>query len=569
VQVIKHEYRTVLTKSGRYFRYESQKEDKILQEQEMSVGASTVMNYIPRSPGDYELRIYRPGANAYVSKSFYSYGAWGGDASSFEVNTEGHIDIELDKETYQSGDNAKLLFKTPFSGRMLVTLETDHVVSYQYVDVAKRTASLDIKLNSEYIPNVYVTATLVKPHEVSDIPLTVAHGFQNIKVEEKSRKIPVEITAQKSVRSRTHQKVKVKALPGSYVTLAAVDNGVLQVSDFQTPDPYGYYYQKRALQVSAFDMYPLLFPEIRARLSSTGGDGDLSLDKRVNPMPAKRFKIMSYWSGIKKANGSGVAEFEFDIPQFSGEVRLMAVAFKDEKFGSSENAMKVADPIVLSSALPRFMSPGDTVFIPVTISNTTNRVANGQASVAVNGPVKIVGAASQNISISPNSETKTNFQIMANLNINVAKIIINVNALGEKFTDETEISVRPPSTLQKVSGSGSVVGGATQQITIPQNDFMAGSFKYELVVSRSPVAESKQFLLLSLNCIIVILLIWSGKRRTSKTPIPMCWKQFAKSKCGNCTMALLRFGMEKEERIGGPPFTLLIFCLKQRKQDLM
>ncbi|HEU4634051.1 MAG TPA: MG2 domain-containing protein, partial [Flavisolibacter sp.] len=126
VQVIKHEYRNVLTKSGSYFRYESQKEDKVLQEREMSIGAGTVMNYVPRSPGDYELRVYRPGANAYVSKRFYSYGAWGGDASSFEVNTEGNIDIELDKALYQSGDKARILFKTPFSGRMLVTLETDH-----------------------------------------------------------------------------------------------------------------------------------------------------------------------------------------------------------------------------------------------------------------------------------------------------------------------------------------------------------------------------------------------------------------------------------------------------------
>ena len=489
VQLIKHEYKTVLAKNGRYFRYESQKEDKILSEQQMTIGSNTVFNYIPRSPGDFEIRVSRPGANAYVSKRFYSYGSWGGDNSSFEVNTEGQVDIEMDKEGYQSGENAKLLFKTPFSGRMLVTLETDHVVSYEYLDVAKRTASLDVKLEDNYIPNVYVTATLIKPHEVSDIPLTVAHGFQNIKVEEKSRKIPVEISAQKSVRSKTHQKVKVKAIAGSYITLAAVDNGVLQVSDFKTPDPYAYYYQKKALQVSAFDMYPLLFPELRARLSSTGGDGDLSLDKRVNPMPAKRFKIMSYWSGIKKANESGIAEFEFDIPQFSGEVRLMAVAFKDEKFGSSENAMKVADPIVLSSALPRFMSPGDTVQVPVTITNTTNRVANAKTSVTVSGPVKVVGSADQNITINPNSEGTANFRVIADPNINVAKITINVNALGEKFVDENEISVRPPSTLQKLSGSGSVVGGSSQRIVIPENDFLAGSFKYDLVVSRSPVAE--------------------------------------------------------------------------------
>ncbi|MEJ0105311.1 MAG: hypothetical protein WDO19_23340 [Bacteroidota bacterium] len=109
------------------------------------------------------------------------------------------------------------------------------------------TASLNLPLNGDHVPNFYITATLIKPHEVSDIPLTVAHGYQSVKVEEKSRKVPVEIVAQKSVRSRTHQKVTVKAIPGSFVTLAAVDNGVLQVSDFKTPDPYNYFYQKKSI----------------------------------------------------------------------------------------------------------------------------------------------------------------------------------------------------------------------------------------------------------------------------------------------------------------------------------
>ena len=489
VQIIKHEYRTVLTRSGSYFRYESQNEDKLLSDNEMTIGGNSTISYIPRSPGNFEVRIFRPGANAYISKSFYSYGSWGNNNSSFEVNNEGHVDIELDKSSYMSGENAKLLFKTPFSGRMLVTIERDQVLSYQYIDVAKRTATLDLKLTAEHVPNIYVTATLIKPHEISDIPLTVAHGFQNIKVEEEGRKINVEITAQKKVRSRTHQSVKVKAIPGSYVTLAAVDNGVLQVSDFKTPDPYGYYYQKKALEVNAYDMYPLLFPELRGKWSSTGGDGNIDMDKRVNPVQAKRIKVMSYWSGMKKANGSGVAEFEFDIPQFSGEIRLMAVAFKDEKFGSAENTTTVADPIVLSSALPRFISPGDTVLLPVTISNTTAKTASGNISVNLSGPVKLVDGNSQSLQVPPNSESRATFRIVASPNINVAKIIVNVEALGEKFTEETEIAVRPPSTLQKISGSGSVTGGQTQKITIPQQDFIPGSFNYELVVSRSPVTE--------------------------------------------------------------------------------
>ncbi|HVW61133.1 MAG TPA: MG2 domain-containing protein, partial [Puia sp.] len=291
VQVIKHEYRTVLTKSGSYFRYESQQEDKLIASSLVTVsGESTRYSFVPRSPGDYELRVSIPGANAYVSRSFYSYGSWGGDNTSFEVNNEGHIDIDLDKGSYYTGESVKAHFKTPFSGRMLVTMETDKVVSYQYVNVDKRDASLDLPLSADDIPNVYITATLIKPHELSDIPLTVAHGYQSVKVEEKDRRIAVNIEAQKAVRSHTHQKVRVKAAPGSMVTLAAVDNGVLQISDFETPDPYAHFYAKRALEVNGYDLYPLLFPEVRPSLSSTGGDAEGDMKKRVNPMPAKRIK---------------------------------------------------------------------------------------------------------------------------------------------------------------------------------------------------------------------------------------------------------------------------------------
>jgi len=213
------------------------------------------------------------------------------------------------------------------------------------------------------------------------------------------------------------------------------------------------------------------------------------MKKRVNPMPAKRIKIVSYWSGIVKANGSGEANFEFDIPQFSGEVRLMAVAYKDKNFGSSENTMAVADPIVISTALPRFLSPGDTVMVPVTLTNTTSKSTNVSANLKVTGPLKIIGGNNQTLSLNANSEGRATFRVVADPAIAVGKISVAVDGLGEKFTDETEISVRPPSTLQKMSGSGSVTGGSTQQVTINTSDFIMGSINYQLVVSRSPALE--------------------------------------------------------------------------------
>jgi len=488
-EVIKHEYRTILTRNGDYFRYESQKEDKTVSSQTINVnGENSFYSFVPRSPGEYEVRISIPGSNSYVSRDFWSYGWWGGEASSFEVNTEGNIDISADKTSYANGENAKVLFKTPFDGRMLVTMENEKVVSYQYINVEKRSATLDLKLTGDHLPNVYITATLIKPHEVSEIPLTVAHGFQSLRVEEKSRKIPVEIIASKAVRSKTHQKIKVKAEPNSYVTLAAVDNGVLQVTGFETPDPYAYFYAKRALEVNAYDMYPLLFPEVRPRLSSTGGDGS-DMAKRVNPMPAKRIKIVSYWSGIGQADGSGEANFEFDIPQFSGQVRLMAVAYKNENFGSAESAVTVADPIVISSALPRFLSPGDTVTVPLTLTNTTNKTTTATATVNVSGGIKLAGDNKQTVTLNPNSENRAYFQVVATPVIGIGKMNVEVNAMGEKFTDETEISVRPASPLQKMTGSGALGSNSNQQINISTSDYLPGSIDYQLVVSRSPAIE--------------------------------------------------------------------------------
>jgi uncharacterized protein YfaS (alpha-2-macroglobulin family) len=495
VQVIKHEYHTVLTKSGNYFRYESQKEDRLINSGIVTVsGENTKYSFVPRSPGDYELRISIPGSNSYISRDFYSFGAWGGDNNSFDVNNEGHIDISLDKTGYYAGESVSALFKTPFDGRMLVTMETDKVISYQYVDVDKRTAHLSLPLNADDIPNVYITATLVKPHELSDIPLTVAHGFQSVKVEAKDRKIPVEIVAQPSVRSHTHQKVTVKAAPGSMVTLAAVDNGVLQVTDFVTPDPYAHFYARRALEVDGYDLYPLLFPEVKAALSSTGGDGDVDMKKRTNPMPAKRIKILSYWSGTAQADGSGEAEFQFDIPQFSGQVRLMAVAYKNESFGSKETTMTVADPIVLSSALPRFMSPGDTVTMPVTISNTTTSGASADVRLRLTGALRAVGDQQQTVSISAGSEGRAIFRLAAAPTIGIGKVTVEVDSKGEHFTDETDIGVRPAASLQKFTGSGSVAGGSTQPLNWNIGDFIPSSMDYQLVISRSPAAELGPYL---------------------------------------------------------------------------
>jgi uncharacterized protein YfaS (alpha-2-macroglobulin family) len=315
----------------------------------------------------------KPGTDSYVSQEFYAYGYGFTQNSSFEVDKEGQVTIELDKPTYKVGDKAKILMKTPFAGKILVSIERNKVFDYVYVQTDKKSASVEIPIKEEYLPNVYITATLIKPLDDGAIPLTVAHGFVPLSIESQDNHLPVEVVAAAQSGSKTKQTITVKTKPNTEVTVAVVDEGILQLKNYSSPDPYKYFFQKRALEVNSFDLYPRLFPELSGRKSSVGGDGyDLAM--RVNPLTNKRVNLVAFWSGTLTTNSDGEAQYTVDIPQFSGDLRIMAVAYKDNAFGAASQNMKVADPVVISTSMPRFLSPEDALKIPVTLSNTTNKL---------------------------------------------------------------------------------------------------------------------------------------------------------------------------------------------------
>lgn len=492
LKLIKHEYKTVLSRSGGYFRYNSEKVEKVIEDKEITIGGTNEFySYVPGLSGRYELRISAPNVGTYVSRDFYAYG-WGGTSnSSFEVNSEGQIDIQLDKDKYEVGETANVILKAPFSGKVLVTVEGDEVIQHFYVQTDKRATSFPLEITDAFVPNVYITATLFKPHEQSDLPLTVAHGMMPILIENSSNKLSLDITAKQKSRSKISQKIKIKSEPNTSVTLAVVDEGILQLTQFATPNPYNFFYRKKALGVSSYDIYPFLFPEIEIINGRIGGGDAMrsELAKRVNPLTNKRVKLVSFWSGILQTDGSGNAEFDIDIPQFSGDLRIMAVAYKDNKFTSTSENMTVADPIVISTALPRFFSPGDTVQVPITISNTTEKSTSCNTKLKVNGAVTILGSNSENTSIEANSESQVLYTVVAKKEIGQANITVDINALNENFKNSTDITIRPASPLQKISGSGVIKGGGNQNISLVDDKFIKSSIQRKLVVSNSPMVE--------------------------------------------------------------------------------
>ncbi|AMM51938.1 hypothetical protein TH61_13140 [Rufibacter sp. DG15C] len=488
VQVVRYLYESVIERMDQSYGYNSQRKEIVLVDEAMDIpAAGKVFSFTPSASGEYELRIMRPNAYNYVVQRFYAYGYGNTQNTSFEVSKEGEVGISLDKETYEVGEKAQVLFKSPFAGKILVTVEQNKVLSYHYLDTDKKAASFTLPIQDEFLPTVYISAIALREIKDNSLPMTIARGFKAVAVTKKATKLDVAVIAPELTRSKRTQLVKVKTVPNAQVTLAVVDEGILQLKDFKTPDPHGFFYQKRALEVNAFDLYPYLFPEIGNRRSSVGGDG-YDLEKRVNPLTSKRVKLVSIWSGHLKTNSNGEASVNVKVPEFSGTLRVMAVAYKGNSFGSAEKLLRVADPIVLSTALPRFASPKDTLQVPVMVSNTTGKATDLKSSITVTGPLRVVGATSKTARVNANTETQVVYQVVAASATGPASVVVKVNALGEQFSSSTDLTVRPAAPLTKITGAGSLKDAATATIT-PAHDFISTSVASKIVVSSSPLAQ--------------------------------------------------------------------------------
>ncbi len=501
VQVVRLLWETVLERQGGRYVYNSQKREQVLNTQQLAVSRNTSFSFTPTYSGEYEVRVRRPGAGTYVAEHFYAYGHGDTAGNSFEVNTEGEVIIEADKPKYEPGQTAQLLLKTPFPGRILVTVERDRVMDHFYVDTDQKSARVSIPIRGGHVPNIYITATAIRPITDNSLPLTVARGFVPLTVEKPSTHLPLSLKAAELSRSQTFQTIEVRTAPHAQVTLAVVDEGILQRKGYRTPDPYGYFYQKRALEVGAFDIYPFLLPELGT--SSSGGDA-ADLARRTSPVPSRRVKLVAKWSGLLTADANGLVQYKVRVPQFSGALRVMAVAYKDDAFANAEQTMKVADPVVISTALPRCMSPGDTIDVPVTLTNTTNGKIFVKVTKQLTGPLisaePLIPMADTPIKyrseewtlpLPPNKEMRVTFHIGAKQTIgngSVKIVAVGVKGSAETFSELIEIPVRPAAPLEKRTGSGEVTAGKPATLDL-STDFLPSSLRSKMLLSRSPLTQ--------------------------------------------------------------------------------
>ncbi len=493
VDIVRYEWHSVLRQFGKdqTLRYVSERREVPVRSDVVTLGTKPVeFSYSAPRSGDYAVRVSKEGDSGYNQISFYSYDWASTDITSFEVDPEARVEAVLDKAVYAPGDKAKILFQAPFSGTMLVTIERNQVFSYRYLNVVNNAASMDLTIEEKYLPNVYISAVLFRKIKEMNIPLMAGHGFVPVMVEKRSNRLEIAIRAPEKMRPKTKQLVTVVAggEQNVYVTLAAVDEGICQVKNYQTPDPYGYFYSRKALQTETFDFFKHLIPEPekKAARSSTGGS-DADIGKRVNPLGVQRFKPVAIWSGIRKTNSRGEVEVTLEVPEFNGELRLMALAYKGDRFGSAQQAMKVADPVVLTAALPRFLTPGDSIIMPITAFNTTANAVSLKFDVETSGGVSLETKPAV-LSVDANQERAVPATLKATNQTGKATVKVRTSAMGEELETMTEIPVRPASPYLTESVFGYVDGGNAVSQDVGEA-FVPESRRAYLSISPFPVAN--------------------------------------------------------------------------------
>ena len=411
--------------------------------------------------------------------------------------------LTLDRDAYEPGGAARLRIRAPFGGTALVTVETDRVLEHRVVEIKNGDGAEIFAVKDAWRPNAYVTATLVRPVQPEeDWRPHRASGAIRLVVDCADRKLDLAVESPPSVRPgrETGLAVRVRAggapQAGAAVVLMAVDEGVLALTGYRAPSPWDFFYAARRLGVREYDMFSRLAPELAAwRLKKKldpGGGGEENaveseLGRRLNPIQAKRVKTAVLYAGALVTDEAGLARATFAVPEYIGELRVMAVATRKDRFGSVTKALPVKSPLMARPSWPRFLAPDDTFEVPVTVFNRTPGGGEVVVDLSFKGPLQTTGKLPVSVEVPAGGEKLVRVRLRST-GVGKAEARLTARLGGEAYTESVELPVRPAAAFARRSGTLAIEAGASRRLSL-EGEFLAGTARASLVVAGDPRVE--------------------------------------------------------------------------------
>lgn len=379
-----YDYRWYRTPEGEW-RYESVQRDRIMKGGTIDVAADAPAKFGEVVQwGSYRLTVIDPASGASTSLRFW--GGWGAGAANDRPD---RVAVLSDKPQYKPGETARLEIRAPTDGKAMVAIATDRIISSQMVDVSASGTVVEIPVSADWGGGAYALVTHYRPLASAETRAPVrAIGLTYLSLDVTERTLSVDVGTPERVTPRGKIEVPLtitgaRANEETFVTLAAVDEGILQLTDFVSPDPGKFFFGKRMLGLQIRDDYGRLIRNELTQVGElrSGGDGFGGRSLAVVPQRT----VAMYTGPVKVVNGK--ASITLDLPDFNGELRLMAVAFGPSAVGSSSKPLTVRDAVVGEIVFPRFLAPGDEVSVGLNLHNVEGAAGEYRAIVKASGPL--------------------------------------------------------------------------------------------------------------------------------------------------------------------------------------
>jgi alpha-2-macroglobulin len=399
------------------------------------------------------------------------------------------LNFSCDKQSYIKGEMVKVNFPSPAVGKALVSIETrKRVIKKYWVNTVKGETSTSFEATADMAPNAFVHLTMIQPHSstVNDLPIRM-YGVVPILVDDPNTHLHPILAVDKQWRPETQASIGVSEKSGTSMTytLAIVDDGLLDLTRFKTPNPWHTFFAKEALGVKTWDMYNDVIGAYSGkldRLLSIGGDGEA--DDGAGPK-ANRFKPMVHFLGPFVLPAGRKKNHKIDLPAYIGSVRVMVVAHNEKSYGSTEETVLIKKPLMVLGTLPRVIGPGETIQLPVNVFAMENFIKAVDVEVSTNEFLSLTKGKTQKLYFDQIGDDMAYFEMKVSEQIGIAKIKINVRSGKESAAQEFEVDVRSPNPVTVESQTLILEPGKSAQIPIPA-DGIKGSHRLSVEMSATP-----------------------------------------------------------------------------------
>jgi alpha-2-macroglobulin len=394
-ELLRIESRYQWYRQGSSWDYEPVKTTKRVADGDLTVAANKPARIqLAPQPGRYRLDVKTTDADGPLTSVQFDVG-WYSEGSA---DTPDLLETSIDKPEYQSGETMTISVNARSAGKLTVNVLGDRLLTTQSVDVKEGMAQVKIPVGKDWGTGAYVVATLRRPLDANAQRMPGrAIGLKWLSIDKKARTLQVSLSPPALIRPSTTLKlpVKIEGLArgeDAKIVIAAVDVGILNLTNYKPPAPDDYYLGQRRMTSEIRDLYGQLIDGMQGTRGQIRSGGDAPGAELQGSPPTQ--KPLALYSGIVTVGADGTAEVSFEIPEFAGTARVMAVAWSATKLGRATTDVTIRDPVVLTATLPRFLLNGDRGTMTLDLDNVEGAAGDYTIGISTTGPVKLTGTSS-------------------------------------------------------------------------------------------------------------------------------------------------------------------------------